>query len=1074
MAAVHTLAQGWPNRIQGLLITALLLGWLVQTLLEGRLRERAMLAREEEFARMEEMLAGDVAGKVLFRGDGQAIWSNPRAEVVLRVKPGQLLTVNCLTNPLFQRNGWDELARTSLKTGALHYVEYQGEGTFGQAVDIRMRFSRLELAGRMKVLIQVLDLTDIHAMERALTDSEERFRQFLTHSPTVAWIKDEQGRYQYVSPSYEAHFGVQSALWLGKTDEEIWPAQMAAVFRQNDLKVLASAEPLTVEETTIEPSGRTTHWLNNKFTFSDSRGQRYIAGIGLDITQRQQDFLTAQYFASLVASSGDAIISKSLDGKITSWNHSAEVILGYRAEEMLGQSIYTLIPPGLEEEEASILSRIKAGVRVEVFETKRRAKDGRLLAVAVTVSPIMDSEGHIVAASKVLRDITQTKLLEQHLQASYEEAALFRTLVEDAAEPFFVVDMEDAGRMIYVNRAAAQHYGATAEEIYRWHVSDWDPQFTPAALPALFETIRAQRSMTLQSQHRTATGALRAVEISVNYFAGGAARHYAYGWFKDISQRVEHDQWLESAKAEAERASRAKSEFLSNMSHEIRTPLNGILGLLQLLSLSPLAVQQRRYVEQAYRTSQVLLALISDILDISRIEAGVVEIACEPFDLAQVLRSTVDAFAQAAADKGLRLDSTLASTCPSHWRGGETHLMQVLFNLVGNAIKFTEQGQISVQVTEIGPAHAEGSILRFEVRDSGIGIAQDMCQVIFQRFTQVESNHVRRFGGSGLGLAIAKGLIDKMGGEIGVTSVLGQGSCFWFELPLQYVGSRDAALIPPTATVPSSVLPARPLQGLRILLAEDQQINQVVLLEMLQRMGAEATLACNGQEAVQQVQAANERGAALFDAVLMDVQMPVMDGLEATRQLRTQGYGALPIIAITAGVNVKDREKCMAAGMNDFLAKPINMQQLGALILQYCRRPASPAILARLPAQAGIQENPPGFDVLAAIDRLGGDTEIYFRLLNTFLSSVPAVQMQLSLQMHDPSPAGCRAAARQLHALRSSLLTLGADEWANVTRQAEAALAQPENLDREAWVAALEAAYHTATTTLHQLRAQVI
>ena len=407
------------------------------------------------------------------------------------------------------------------------------------------------------------------------------------------------------------------------------------------------------------------------------------------------------------------------------------------------------------------------------------------------------------------------------------------------------------------------------------------------------------------------------------------------GLHLDITERKRGEVQLRAAKEAAEAADRAKSSFLAMISHELRTPMNGVIGMTGLLMDTALDSAQREYAETIRDSAESLLAIVNDLLDFSKIEAGRLELEIVDFDVRSMVEEVVDLFAQSAEQRRLRLTAEVDAGVPTTLRGDPGRLRQVLTNLVGNAIKFTEHGEVNVLAKEIPDANSNVR-LRFEVADTGIGISAQVQQRLFTPFTQADASTTRKYGGTGLGLAICKQLIDLMSGQIGVDSQPAKGSRFWFTVPLAHadreVRAQRLGLTHPSRRQEVGTSAAR------VLVAEDNAVNQRIVLHWLERLGYRADVAANGFEALDAL------SRLPYDAVLMDCRMPEMDGFEATARIRARessGGGHTPIIAMTADATAEDRERCLASGMDDYVSKPLKPTDLEAILERWVPPPAA-------------------------------------------------------------------------------------------------------------------------------------
>ena len=495
--------------------------------------------------------------------------------------------------------------------------------------------------------------------------------------------------------------------------------------------------------------------------------------------------------------------------------------------------------------------------------------------------------------------------------------------------------------IVYANPAFFRITGYAPEEVIGRNCRFLQgPGTDPAHVHAIRRAIAERRSLDIElvNYRRDGTRFVNELHISPVFGPDGALRHF-FGIQHDVTARERLARANLRARRQAERASAEKSDFLAFMSHEIRTPMNGVMGTVSLLLDTALDAEQRAYAETARRCGETLLSTVNEMLDLSRIEAGRLSLEAIPFDLAKPVTEVLDLLGPAAAEKGLRLSASIDPTLPARVVGDPQRLRQVLLNLADNAVKFTSVGGVGIRVER---AEAPGRI-RFAVADTGIGIAPEVQRRLFQRFAQGAADTARRFGGSGLGLMICKQLVGLMGGKVALTSTPGKGSTFTFDIALDPVAEsgRPPATLLPTPEAVAARVPAG-ARG-RILLAEDGEANQLVAAAILRKAGYAVDLARDGEEAV------GAARTAAYDLVLMDVRMPRMDGFAATAAIRAMPgqAGRVPILAMTASVMAGDREKCLAAGMDGHLPKPMDRAGLLAAVAEVLdARPRRPRALA--------------------------------------------------------------------------------------------------------------------------------
>ena len=584
------------------------------------------------------------------------------------------------------------------------------------------------------------------------------------------------------------------------------------------------------------------------------------------------------------------------------------------------------------------------------------------LAGADTEAPVLDRlerfhHGHgllqdVAEAVLAFRDVIRARRVASQALARREE--IYRSLVDQSSSGIVLVDVETL-HFAEFNDAACASLGYSREEFARLTLYDVQANWSRHEVDTRLRDILVTGSASFENQRRRKDGSVRHVWVTIKVIDIGGRKYLSSVW-TDITEHMEarrellrYQNELEDlvrertaeltvAKAAAESTSRAKSAFLANMSHEIRTPMNAIIGLSYLLRRDPALQAQRAQLDTIHATAMQLLSIINDILDFSRIEAGAVSIELVDFDPDSVIDNLAAQARDLLAHKRLAFEVD-TERLPRCLLGDPLRLGQVLQKFVSNAIKFTEAGRVVLRGLTV--PHDDGTQwVRFEVEDTGIGIRPEQQERLFQAFEQIDASTTRAHEGTGLGLVIARSLTRLMGGEIGVRSSPGVGSCFWIEVPLAAVGElagggrADAARRRPGAGRDDAE--SSRFEGLRVLLAEDNAVNREVALALLRRTGLEVDCAGNGQEAVEMA------GRGGYDLILMDVQMPVMDGLEATRRLRAEGACSVPILGMTANIFKEDREACLAAGMNAHLPKPVEPQMLYETLRRWLPAVAAP------------------------------------------------------------------------------------------------------------------------------------
>ncbi len=800
----------------------------------------------------------------------------------------------------------------------------------GEELTGLMSCALMDIDGEPCIVASVIDITERKAAEEALSASEERFRTTFERNPAplviAAW---DDGRIFQTNAAYAELLGYAPEEMIGRTSLElgIWADQADREAAREKLAASGIVESFETRFVTRLGLQRTVLLSVHKLEID---GQQCMLTSIKDITERKaaEEALreSEEIYRGIFLNKHSAMfLVDPATGAIVDANPAASAFYGYAREELQQMVIIDLNTLPADEVRRR-MAEAKAR-NVNRFEFPHRLASGEVREVEVYSGPVRVKGRQLLYS--LVHDITERKRIEKELQESEEK---FRMIFKSTPSGIAIVRMED-GRFLDVNEAHAGILGYPREEIIGRTSLDLDVWADDGDRQRLRELLKTRGGFKNQEiRLRCKPGETRtALLSSYPLTLSGELAHITTA--VDITERKRAEEELRQAKEAAEQANRAKSAFLANMSHEIRTPMNGIMGMTDLAMMTDIPSQTRDFLQMSKASAVHLLALINDILDLSKIEAGKMVLEKKEFDLLQALDAVCRPLSMTAREKGLELACSVDPAVPGCLVGDKGRFRQVLTNIVGNAVKFTKQGRVDVSVGLAGEQDASGTTVRllFRVEDSGIGIPADKLATIFESFAQVTSSAHVEFGGTGLGLTISRQLVELMGGSITVRSREGAGSTFTFDLEFGV-----AANCYDTSSGSGPWCTARAANSLKVLLAEDNIVNRLLAVSLLQMRGHRVETAGTGRAALEML------AREAFDVVLMDVQMPVMDGVEAVGILRRgEVAGAdptTPVIALTAHALVGDRERFMAAGMDDYISKPINLDEFERILAKFVKR----------------------------------------------------------------------------------------------------------------------------------------
>jgi PAS domain S-box-containing protein len=845
-----------------------------------------------------------------------------------------------------------------------------------------------------------LQIEEKNRIQVDLKSQEENLRLALSSERSGIWEWDVLTNEVTWSSELERMHGIPVGSFEGTFEAAMRDIHSADRKRVLDTieESLKSKGTFDIEYRFIKPN-KEMGWLegHGSFRLNDKGEPIRLVGLCTEVTQHKLAEEVHSRLSAIVASSADAIISESLDGRIITWNTGAERIFGYSAAEAIGQYISLLTPPDRINEPSYMLDQVRSGQALNLAETQRLHKNGHTLYVSVSISPVRNAQGEIIGVSKIARDITTRKraqLRERYLMEAsdvlgssleYEQslkklASLTVPAIADWCTIFILSEDGSLRRVAMANQD--ENEVKRAEEFDKLYPED------PKTPNGLYHVIRTGEAEIFNSANEGTLGLFSRDEVHLRYLqslnirSGILVPLHAHGktfgaiilvstrsdrefgsqdllftqelgrraglaienarlyheaqkavarYEEELVERTRIEKELRRAKEIADQSSRAKTEFLANMSHEIRTPLGAILGFSELLVTTEQSQADRQEsLEVITRNGNLLSNIINDILDLTRVESGRLEIERIPVPLVPLFEETRSSLSLLASEKGIGLHLKFADGLSDSLITDPLRLKQILINVIGNAIKFTSSGRVDVSVRWQAREQAT-DLLQVEVKDTGKGLADDEVLKLFHPFSQADASTTRKFGGTGLGLILSRQLARALGGDVRLLESRPQkGSTFGITLDAGIV-HQDASIqhrsVPNSVAAPSSSA-ARALEGMTILVVEDARDNQLLMSRILRLDGAHFEIAENGAIGVER--AAGSR----FDVILMDVQMPVMDGIEAMLELRRRGY-AKPIIALTAHAMREDRDRCLALGFDDYMTKPVDRKKLKSLLVRY-------------------------------------------------------------------------------------------------------------------------------------------
>jgi len=880
----------------------------------------------------------------------------------------------------------------------------------------------------IEALGTVQDITSQKKYELALAKSQRRMFAVIDASPIAKALYDDQQNIIYLNPAAVRIFGYQiediptvNDWWPRAYPDPEYRAWVIAEWSARVAKKRAGelTDPLEVQ---IFCKDGTIRTMQADINFLQDENENLNLVTLIDLTCQKS---VANRLKTLFDVASDGIHILDTQGNIVEFNQSFTRMLGYTDSETARLNIADwdalISRKNLIDTINSLLKK------PATFETKHRCKNGSIIDVEINAKGIeLEGRTYLYASS---RDISERKQMQRELLSAKE-----RLEVAASAGVIGIWDLDLVHNQLLWDGAMYKLYGVqqenwqTSQESWMSVIHPEDKSYVEQQIQEVLQ--RGELEKTFEFRVLWPDGSIHCLKSAsrIFYDTNGKALR-AIGVNYDLTEQKNTERALIKARAKSDAANKAKSAFLANMSHEIRTPMNAVIGLTQLVLETELTALQRDYLSKLHNAANSLLGILNDILDYSKIEAGKLDVEEVSFTLAEIVENASGLFKIAAEEKGIELVCELDPKIPPVLIGDPLRLKQIINNLLSNSIKFTQHGYIHLTI-KIDEQYENIINLKISIADSGIGMTPDQVAKLFTAFEQADTSMTRRFGGTGLGLAITKQLVEIMGGNIWVESTFGQGSTFTFIVPLKIASVWSIKSPEKLNTREQTSL----IRGANILLVEDNPTNQLVACKILEKIGLSVTVANNGREGFEQ--ALLKR----YDAILMDLQMPEMDGIEATQRIRALAqYKDIPIIAMTAATMLADREASQAAGMNDFVSKPINVNELTDTLVRWIpvRSGITNAILSKQEQNSTAPFTIPELNLTEAVLRMGQD----WTLLRHAIQGFSREFANSSTLMDNYINQGRWADARRLaHTLKGIAKTIGANHLSQISRELESEL----------------------------------